>query len=46
MKPLSALSAHVRRNVRGVFLDIDDTLTTGGTHEPHRPRQRSLSTQP
>ena len=30
MKPLSALSAHVRRNVRGVFLDIDDTLTTGG----------------
>jgi hypothetical protein len=31
MKPLSALSAHVRRNVRGVFLDIDDTLTTGGS---------------
>ncbi len=31
MKPLSALSAHVRRNVRGVFLDIDDTLTSGGS---------------
>ncbi|TDJ13760.1 MAG: HAD-IIB family hydrolase [Gammaproteobacteria bacterium] len=31
MKPLSAFSADVRRDVRGVFLDIDDTLTTGGS---------------
>ena len=31
MKPLSALSADVRRDVRGVFLDIDDTLTTDGS---------------
>ena len=31
MKPLSAFSAHARRDVRGVFLDIDDTLTTGGS---------------
>ena len=30
MKPLSAFNADVRRDVRGVFLDIDDTLTTGG----------------
>jgi HAD superfamily hydrolase (TIGR01484 family) len=31
MKPLSAFSADVRRDVRGVFLDIDDTLTTDGS---------------
>lgn len=31
MKPLSAFSAGVRRDVRGVFLDIDDTLTTDGS---------------
>ena len=31
MKPLSAFSADVRREVRGVFLDIDDTLTTDGS---------------
>jgi HAD superfamily hydrolase (TIGR01484 family) len=30
MKPLSAFPADARRAVRGVFLDIDDTLTTGG----------------
>lgn len=30
MKPLSAFSRGARRNLRGVFLDIDDTLTTGG----------------
>ena len=30
MKPLSAFSADIRRRVRGVFLDIDDTLTTDG----------------
>ena len=31
MKPLSAFSADVLRDVRGVFLDIDDTLTTDGS---------------
>ncbi len=31
MKPLSAFSAEARRGVRGVFLDIDDTLTTDGS---------------
>ena len=31
MKPLSAFSAAARREVRGVFLDIDDTLTTDGS---------------
>jgi hypothetical protein len=30
VKPLSAFGAAARRNVRGVFLDIDDTLTTEG----------------
>jgi HAD superfamily hydrolase (TIGR01484 family) len=30
MKPLSTFSADIRRDVRGVFLDIDDTLTTDG----------------
>ena len=30
MKPLSAFQAGARRAVRGVFLDIDDTLTTEG----------------
>jgi HAD superfamily hydrolase (TIGR01484 family) len=30
MKPLSAFSKAACRNVRGVFLDIDDTLTTDG----------------
>jgi HAD superfamily hydrolase (TIGR01484 family) len=30
MNPLSAFSAAARREVRGVFLDIDDTLTTDG----------------
>jgi HAD superfamily hydrolase (TIGR01484 family) len=30
MKPLSAFSAAARRDVRGLFLDIDDTLTTDG----------------
>ena len=30
MKPLAAFSAAARRRVRGVFFDIDDTLTTGG----------------
>jgi len=30
MKPLGAFSAAARREVRGVFLDIDDTLTTDG----------------
>lgn len=30
MKPLSAFSVDARRHVRGVFLDIDDTLTTDG----------------
>ncbi len=31
MKSLSAFSADVLRDVRGVFLDIDDTLTTYGS---------------
>lgn len=30
MKALTAFSAEARREVRGVFLDIDDTLTTDG----------------
>ncbi len=30
MKPLAAFSADARRDVRGVFLDIDNTLTTDG----------------
>jgi hypothetical protein len=30
MKPLSAFSIGARRSLRGVFLDIDDTLTTEG----------------
>jgi HAD superfamily hydrolase (TIGR01484 family) len=30
MMPLSAFSAGARRDIRGVFLDIDDTLTTDG----------------
>ena len=30
MKPLSTFSTAVRRDVRGVFFDIDDTLTTDG----------------
>jgi hypothetical protein len=30
MKPLSTLSTAIRRDVRGVFFDIDDTLTTDG----------------
>ena len=30
MKPLSAFSADARRDARGVFFDIDDTLTTDG----------------
>ncbi len=30
MKPLSALSADALRRIRGVFFDIDDTLTTDG----------------
>lgn len=30
MKALSAFATEVRRNVRGVFLDIDDTLTSDG----------------
>ena len=30
MKPLSTFSTDVRRGVRGVFFDIDDTLTTDG----------------
>ena len=30
MKPLSTFGADTRRDVRGVFLDIDDTLTTDG----------------
>ena len=31
MKPLSAFGADARRDVRGVFFDIDDTLTTDGS---------------
>jgi len=30
MQPLSALPAAVRRSIRGVFCDIDDTLSTAG----------------
>ena len=30
MLPLREFPAEARRNVRGVFCDIDDTLTTGG----------------
>ena len=30
MKPLGAFGADARREVRGVFLDIDDTLTSEG----------------
>jgi HAD superfamily hydrolase (TIGR01484 family) len=30
MQPLSSLSIDVRRRVRGLFFDIDDTLTTDG----------------
>ncbi|MFQ5936501.1 MAG: HAD-IIB family hydrolase [Acidiferrobacterales bacterium] len=30
MQPLSALAADVRRQIRGLFFDIDDTLTTDG----------------
>ncbi len=30
MKPLAAVPAAVAKNVRGVFCDIDDTLTSAG----------------
>ncbi len=30
MKPLTAFTAAARRDIRGVFFDIDDTLTTAG----------------
>jgi len=35
MRPLSELPPDVRRGIRGVFLDIDDTLTTGGRLTAH-----------
>ena len=30
MKPISSMPASARRAIRGVFTDIDDTLTTSG----------------
>lgn len=35
MQPLSALGANVLRQIRGVFFDIDDTLTTAGRLTAH-----------
>lgn len=34
MQPLSSWPLHARRNLVGVFTDIDDTLTTGGSITP------------
>jgi HAD superfamily hydrolase (TIGR01484 family) len=35
MRPLTAMPAAVRRDVRGILLDIDDTLTTHGSLTAH-----------
>ncbi len=34
MQPLASMPANVRRAIRGVFADIDDTITTHGTLQP------------
>ena len=39
MKPLAAIPAAVVQNIRGVFCDVDDTLTSEG-----KPRKRAAST--
>ena len=45
MRPLAAMPDAMRRGIRGVLTDIDDTLSTHGRSPPKRTRRWSACTR-